>query len=108
MKLPSLPLKRDPKAALASSQLRLARAEGKLSELAIQRGQALAESDDICLRRSSAARRPAPDHHDPDRSVQCFGKGGLAQDHARQEAERRRRSPNWKRASTSGTACAGC
>jgi hypothetical protein len=45
--LPSLPLKRDPKPALARAQLELTQAEGRLSELAMQRGAALVDSDDV-------------------------------------------------------------
>ena len=48
MKLPALPsLKRDPKAALAKAQFELTAAEAKLSELAIARGQALVETDEL-------------------------------------------------------------
>ena len=47
MKLPAMTLKRDPKAALAKAQLELTQAEGKLSELTMQRGQALVDSDDV-------------------------------------------------------------
>jgi hypothetical protein len=48
MKLPALPsLKRDPKPALARAQLELTQAEGRLSELTMQRGAALVENDDV-------------------------------------------------------------
>jgi hypothetical protein len=47
MKLPSLPVKRDPKAALAKAQFELTAAEAKLSELAMQRGQALVDTDEL-------------------------------------------------------------
>jgi hypothetical protein len=90
MKLPSLPLKRDPKAALAKAQLELTQAEGKLSELAMQRGQALVDSDDVAA--VAAIDQQLADQHRvisilSDRCA-ALARQVWQQDHERCEAER--------------------
>ena len=90
MKLPSLPLKRDPNAALAKAQLELTQAETKLSELAMERGQALVDSDDVAA--VAAIDQQLADQH---RTItilidrcQALANQVWKLDHERREAER--------------------
>ena len=94
MKLPQMPslpsLKRDPKAALAKAQLELTQAEGKLSELAMQRGLALVDSDDVAA--VAAIDQQLADQH---RTItiltdrcQALANQVWKLDHERREAER--------------------
>jgi hypothetical protein len=90
MKLPSLPLKRDSTAALAKAQLELTPAEGKLSELAMQRGQAVVDSDDVAA--VAAIDQQLADQH---RTISiltdrcsALARQVWQQDHERREAER--------------------
>ena len=90
MKLPSLPLKRDPKAALAKAQFELTAAEATLSELAMVRGQALVDSDDVASV-ASIDQQLADQHRTisilTDRCT-ALARQVWEQDHARLEAER--------------------